>query len=446
MDWKEQLTTVVEEGMIQLLDVRFICMKQQGKWYLKRFHVTVFHQEVSIPEQVLYPSYLFLRHTMRAPDFLHLISDLTDLTARNSFPTEEWARLTEEEKLKTFQVSKWDIWCESVSINFNVHAQGNSLWGVSDHVLPFWSFGGSIFPDIPENQEPLIASEVPYFPTPLEGQAWYLYGKAVQGSNNYLASIDISLDDNRAFLQDVVLDEKTSTLRCRCEGKHLSRVTLRLYTNVPQLAEKQAGQEVIFQLQGQPTVISLALTFADSWLDKKEINLNYPQLGIPKGVTVVGRSFRPEREVATYATPVIEEIVQSDSSGIAAIIGPHLKLVDGYYNNVLQQSRRSFSWAIVGFIGVFIFFAGAILLLMLRVSGNVTTLAASITALGGVASGLLTGYLLNLHKSASGQAAASQIYLDRIQRFFIANSACENLDDERKGSTREALIKKLSDV
>jgi Cyanobacterial TRADD-N associated 2-Transmembrane domain len=148
----------------------------------------------------------------------------------------------------------------------------------------------------------------------------------------------------------------------------------------------------------------------------------------------------------TASTPAIEEIAQADPSGLAAIAGPHLKLIDSYYNNVLQQSRRSFMWAIVGFIGVFALIAVAILFLIFRLSGESSYLAAIITALGSVPSALLSGYLLNLHKNAQAGAAASQVHLDRIQRFFIANSASENLKEASKDSTREALIKKLGDL
>jgi hypothetical protein len=440
-DWKEQLSTVVEEAKIELLDVRFICMKQQEKWFLKRLHVTVFHAEPSISEQIQYPSYLFLRQTMSSSDFLQLLSDLTaPLSAA------EQAKLTEEEKLKKFSVYAWDIWWKSVSVNLNIHAHGNARWGLDEHVFPFWNFGGVISPDLPDNQEPLVAPDAPYFPTPIDGQAWYLYGKALQSPNNYLPAVDISLEDGRAFFQEIVLDEKAATLRCQCGGTLLSQATLRLYTKAPQVEQQQAEQDITFHLQGEPNDIALALTYGESWLDKKEINLTYRQLGVPKGVTVIGRSVRPEREVTTNATPAIEEIAQADPSGLAAIAGPHLKLVDGYYNNVLQQSRRSFSWAIVGFVGVLILFAGATALLIFRLPGDATTLAAIITAIGGATSGLLTGYLLNLHKSASVQAAASQVHLDRIQRFFIANSASENLKEASKDATREALIKKLGDL
>ncbi len=76
MDWKERLSTLLE-GEVQTLDVRLICIKDKEKWFLKRLRATIFHSEPSIPEQIRYPSYLYLRGKMSLLDFLQLISDLT---------------------------------------------------------------------------------------------------------------------------------------------------------------------------------------------------------------------------------------------------------------------------------------------------------------------------------------------------------------------------------
>src|SRR5260370_36297103 len=116
MYWKEQLSTVVKEAKIQQLDVRFICMKQQKRWFLKRLHVTILHPEPSVPEQIQYPSYLFLRQTMSSSDFLNLISDLT-----NTLSAEEEAKLTEKQKLKKFSVNTWDILYKFVSVGVASH-------------------------------------------------------------------------------------------------------------------------------------------------------------------------------------------------------------------------------------------------------------------------------------------------------------------------------------
>src|SRR6266480_7780131 len=97
MDWKEQLSALLLEGDIQTLDVRLICIKDKEKWFLKRLRAIVLHSEPSIPEQVRYPSYLFLRRNMSPSDFLQLLSDLT---TRSTPPQEEAAQLSAEEKLK----------------------------------------------------------------------------------------------------------------------------------------------------------------------------------------------------------------------------------------------------------------------------------------------------------------------------------------------------------
>lgn len=458
MDWKEQLSTIVRESETQHLNVRFICIKQQEKWFLKRFRATVFHTDSSIPEQVQYPSFLFLRQKMSATDFLQLI---VDLTADKNFsqraqgqssqetqkqPHEEQSPQNVEEKRRAFYVHGQEIWFDSLAVNFNDHARGNTLWGLVDRPFPTWNFGGIIWPDIPESQEPLVALDAPYFPTPIDGQAWYLYEKALESPNNFLPSVEISLEDARAFFRNVVIDEKASTVMCQCMGTMLEKATLRLYTNTSQIEEKPARSEVTFHLQGEPKIISLALTYNDIWLDRQDTNLTYQQLGVPRGVKVTGRSLRSVNTGVSDATPAIEAIVRSDSSDIAATAGPHLLLSDRFYNNVLDQSKRSFTWAIVGFIGVFILVAAAILLLIFRPLGNATNLAAVITALGGVTSGFLAGYLLILHRRASDQAAKSQVNLDRIQRFFIAITVSSHLKEENRDETRVALLKKLNDL
>ena len=95
---------------------------------------------------------------------------------------------------------------------------------------------------------------------------------------------------------------------------------------------------------------------------------------------------------------------------------------------------------------MFVLVAVAILLLFVRPLGDASNLAAIITALGGVPSGFLAAYLLNLHKHASDQATASQVNLDRIQRFFIAITVSSHLKEESRDETRIALIKKLNDL
>ncbi len=170
------------------------------------------------------------------------------------------------------------------------HSHGNSRWGLGNYTLPTWNFGGNLYPDLQESQEPLFAHEAKYYPRPIEGQAWYLYGKALQSPNDSLPLIDISIEDDRAFFKSIQIEEETSSLRCRCEGTLLSQSLIRLYTNTTQGEDKQAAKEIVFHLQDQPKIISLALTYGDTLLDRREINLEYPQHGIPKDVKIIAKS------------------------------------------------------------------------------------------------------------------------------------------------------------
>ena len=129
MDWKEQLSTLLS-GEVLTLDVRLICIKNGEKWFLKRLRATVFHSEPSIPEQIYYPSYLFLRRKMSPSDFLQLLSDLT---TRSTLPQGELEKLSYEEKLKKFSFNEYEIFCELVNVVFSNHSHGNSRWGLGDY-------------------------------------------------------------------------------------------------------------------------------------------------------------------------------------------------------------------------------------------------------------------------------------------------------------------------
>lgn len=447
MDWKELLPALLAE---KALDVRFICIKHKGEWFLKRLRATIFRAEPEIPEQVLYPSYLFFREKMRSADFIQFLNEVTT----NRFPPEEQGSHTDEEKLKKLNLHNWEISYQVVNVSLGTHMRGHSTWGLDDHLLPCWNFGGNLWPDISENQEEtLIPTDTgaPYFPKSADGQAWYLYGKALP-QNNSLSLVDISLEDDRAFFRAIEINEEAGTVRCQCEGTLLSQAAISLYTATPQMESKRAESEVVFQLQDHPDVISLALTYAGNWLDKRDVNFAYQQFGVPKGITVVGGSLRENRGwalgggVIADPTLAIEKIAQANPSNLAEVVSPNLEMGNSYYLNTLNQSRQSFSWALVGEGVVIVFFIAAVILVLLRLPGNASYLAPLITALAGAVVQIATGVLFKFYSSASDQTAACHNRLDRIQRFFIANSACERLEGEIKGMTQVALIKKLNDL
>ncbi len=291
MDWKEQLSTLLE-GETQTLDVRLICIRNEEKWFLRRMRAVLFHSEPSVPEQISFPSYLFVREKMSSLDFLEFIHSLTlqkDLTREDALSP------SYEETLKKITFREWEIFCEVAHVYLRNHSQGNSHWGLGDYALPSWNFDGNLQPSLQETQEPLIATEgTYYFPKPIDGEAWYLYEKALQSSNDSLPDIEISIEDDRAFFHGIDIEEETSTIRCKCEGKLLAQSTIHLYTSYPQVESKQVESEIVFQLQGQPTIISLALIYTGIWFDRRDINLSYPQFGIPKDVNIIAPIARNE--------------------------------------------------------------------------------------------------------------------------------------------------------
>lgn len=336
MDWKEHLSTLLEKE-VHTLDVRLICIRDKDKWFLKRLRAIVFHAEPGIPEQICYSSYLFLRGKMNSTEFFRLISDLT---TRSSLSPEELAKLTDEEKLKKFTFHGWEIVCEFVNIYLRGHTQGSSRWGLGEYSLPTWNFDGNLYPDIQDNLEPLIAEGEHYFPRPIDGHAWYLYGKALHSSNESPPTIEISIEDDRAYFSGVDIEEETSLIRCRCGGKLLSQCSIHLYTLFPQIEQKQAESETTFQIQSEPEVIYLALTLGDIWLDKRDISLLHRPFGIPKDVNIIAK-----------AEPIISPTLQEEVANMIATQGENMTLEfksrldegEGIEKNRLLQSVVAFA-------------------------------------------------------------------------------------------------------
>ncbi len=59
---------------------------------------------------------------------------------------------------------------------------------------------------------------------------------------------------------------------------------------------------------------------------------------------------------------------------------------------------------------------------------------------------IIASIMVRGYTDASNKAAAYHARLDSIQRFFIAHSAYENMEEKIKDSTRAKLIKKLMDL
>ncbi len=75
--------------------------------------------------------------------------------------------------------------------------------------------------------------------------------------------------------------------------------------------------------------------------------------------------------------------------------------------------------------------------------GNVSYFGAAVSVVGGVIVEVYAGLVQWQGKLTADQAKDYHVRLDRIQRFIVANSACEGLDGAEKQQKRSEIISKL---
>ena len=144
--------------------------------------------------------------------------------------------------------------------------------------------------------------------------------------------------------------------------------------------------------------------------------------------------------------PIIEKVAQTDPADIQATTANLMQIDNSYYINALNQSQRSFNWALIGGgVGV-VFFIAAVFILIFRQPISESYVAAIITASSGGVVETIASIILVLHSRASNQANQCHERLNRMQRFLVAISHCENLESDLKNTTRAELIKKLGDL
>jgi len=136
----------------------------------------------------------------------------------------------------------------------------------------------------------------------------------------------------------------------------------------------------------------------------------------------------------------IDAIKQSDQTDFQEISTQVLKLSNEHYTSVRLKSEKSFSWTIIAYVVALLFFLAATTFFIIH-----QTNAPYITVLGTALSGLFGGLFQTQGIRVDKEAKECRANLDRIQRFIIANSACEGLDDPEKKQKRAEIISKLAE-
>lgn len=145
-----------------------------------------------------------------------------------------------------------------------------------------------------------------------------------------------------------------------------------------------------------------------------------------------------------YQLP-IERLSKADPSNVQQIAASQIELLSNYHQEVLNQAKKSFYWALVAAGAGFFFFLSTLVFIIYPREGKRTEFAV-VGTIGGVLIEVISAINFYLYGKASSQMSDFQQRLDRTQRFLLANSICEGLEGEIKHKSRSELIKVIAGV
>lgn len=138
----------------------------------------------------------------------------------------------------------------------------------------------------------------------------------------------------------------------------------------------------------------------------------------------------------------IKRLFEADPTKVQEIAASQIQLLNIYHNTVLDQAKRSFRWALVTAGAGFCFFLASVVFLLLQNSQDI----AVISLICGALIEIISGMNFYLYGKTSAQLSDFQNRLDRTQRYLLANSVCEGLDDNTKQKSRSELVRAIAGI
>lgn len=163
------------------------------------------------------------------------------------------------------------------------------------------------------------------------------------------------------------------------------------------------------------------------------------------GLTALGAAavaaLATKRSSQLQEPPDVKAIVNETSKdgpiGIQQIAKAQLEISNNYYKIVLQQSKQSFTVAVIfGSVGL-TFFITAIVLLIYRDTNNSISY---VSIVGGALTEFISAVNFYLYGRASQQLETFHIRLDKTQLIILADSICESLGEDMKFQARADLV------
>ncbi len=121
------------------------------------------------------------------------------------------------------------------------------------------------------------------------------------------------------------------------------------------------------------------------------------------------------------------------------------ELLKNYYADVLNQSRSSFTAALVCAIAGFIVFLVGLYLLYSNTNSSSLITVGTVSTVGGIIIQVISGLFFYLYARTTTQLSSFHIRLLRVQRFLLANKICDSIADAaaRDGS-RAKLVDEIA--
>ena len=141
----------------------------------------------------------------------------------------------------------------------------------------------------------------------------------------------------------------------------------------------------------------------------------------------------------------IERLSKADPANVQQIAASQIELLSNYHQEVLNQAKNSFVWALVAAGAGFFFFLGSMVFIISPKNGQKLEVAV-IGTIGGALIEVISAINFYLYGKAATQMADFQKRLDVTQRFLLANSICESLEGEVKQRSRSELVRVLAGV
>lgn len=153
-------------------------------------------------------------------------------------------------------------------------------------------------------------------------------------------------------------------------------------------------------------------------------------------------SVSPSTNLFTFVQQSLDQLSKADRSDVQTIAASQIQLLSAYYNLVLEQAKRSFTWALIAAALGLIFFIAAVSFVIYQQSQS----AAVISLVSGALIEFISGINFYLYGKTSAQLTGFQARLDTTQRYLLANSMCEGLDGDIKQNTRADLIRAVAGI